>query len=73
MLRSIELLPVDVRGSLIAPEIEARFASGDWDGVAAAVGRFPPGALPPIVAFRAGLVLHLRGRIHDAVDTYTRG
>ena len=73
VLRSIELLPVDVRGSLIAPEIEARFAAGDWDGVAAAVGRFPPGALPPIVALRAGLVLHLRGRIHDAVDTYTRG
>ena len=73
VLRAIDALPVAVRGSLVAPEIEARFASGDWDGVAAAVSRFPPGTLPPIVALRAGLVLHLRGRIHDAVDTYTRG
>jgi ATP/maltotriose-dependent transcriptional regulator MalT/DNA-binding SARP family transcriptional activator len=72
VLRAIDGLSPDRRPTLIAPEIEARFASGDWDGVAAAVGRFPPGDLPPIVALRAGLVLYLRGRIHDAVDTYDR-
>lgn len=72
VLRAVEAVGPERRAGLIAPEIEARFASGDWDGVAAAVGRFPPGDLPPIVALRAGLVLYLRGRIHDAVDTYDR-
>ncbi len=73
VLRAIDGTPNDAGGALVAPEIEARFASGDWDGVTAAVDRFPDGALPPIVALRAGLVLHLRGRIVDAVDTYSRG
>ena len=72
VLRAIDTLTPQQRAALIAPEIEARFASGDWDGVAAAVGRFPPGVLPPVVALRAGLVLYLRGRIHDAVATYDR-
>lgn len=72
VLHAIDGVDPGLRTGLIAPEIEARFASGDWDGVAAAVDRFPSGDLPPIVALRAGLVLYLRGRMHDAVDTYDR-
>ncbi len=73
VLRAVESMSADARVTVVGPEIEARFASGDWDGVVSAVDRFPAGDLPPIVALRAGLVLHLRGRIHDGLDVYSRG
>lgn len=73
VLRAVESLLAEARAEVVGPEIEARFAAGDWDGVAAAVDRFPTGGLPPIVALRAGMVLHLRGRIHDGLDIYSRG
>jgi DNA-binding SARP family transcriptional activator/predicted negative regulator of RcsB-dependent stress response len=73
VLTAVDGLPPALRHAVVAPEVEARYAAGDWDGVLAALDRFDDGPLPPVVALRAGLALHLRGRIHDGIAVYDRG
>jgi ATP/maltotriose-dependent transcriptional regulator MalT/DNA-binding SARP family transcriptional activator len=55
---------------------DARQLVGDWDGAAASYERAagdPAGALPAGLAWRWGLIHHLRGDLDAALDVYGRG
>ena len=56
-------------------EGEARQVRGDWDGALRCFGRVAPseGPLPAAVAWRMGLIHHLRGELGSALDSYGRG
>ena len=56
-------------------EGEARQVRGDWDGALTLYRRLQrPGApLEPAVAWRMGLIHHLRGELDDAVAVYAQG
>ncbi|MEW5992229.1 MAG: tetratricopeptide repeat protein [Chloroflexota bacterium] len=61
----------------IVDELEgaARQALGDWDAALACYRRVAaaPGPIPPGVAWRMGLIHHLRGDLDAAVAVYRRG
>jgi len=56
-------------------EGEARQVRGDWDGALRCFARLadPSGPMPSGVAWRMGLIQHLRGELDAAVATYARG
>lgn len=56
-------------------EGEARQVRGDWDGALRCFARLadPIGPIPSGVAWRMGLIQHLRGELDAAVATYARG
>ena len=61
----------------IVDELEgaARQVRGDWDGALACYERIAamPGPVPPGVAWRMGLIHHLRGELDAATEAYARG
>jgi DNA-binding SARP family transcriptional activator len=69
-------LPPSLRAAEI-DELEgaARQIRGDWEGALACFGRIAPpdGELAPGLAWRMGMVHHLRGRLDEALATYGRG
>jgi ATP/maltotriose-dependent transcriptional regulator MalT/DNA-binding SARP family transcriptional activator len=56
-------------------EGEAREVRGDWDGAAAYLSRLVPaaGPAPAAVAWRLGLIHHMRGELDRAMALYRRG
>lgn len=76
VLRSIDALPVNGRSQVIDElEGEARQVRGDWDGALRCFARVAPtdGPMPARLAWRTGLILHLRGELDAALETYARG
>lgn len=76
VLAAIELLPEARRTAEIHQlEGEARQVRGDWDGALRCYRRVAPleGPLPAGVAWRMGLIHHLRGELGPATDSYRRG
>jgi ATP/maltotriose-dependent transcriptional regulator MalT/DNA-binding SARP family transcriptional activator len=76
VLDAIAALPEDWRdGSIDALEGEARQIRGDWDGALAAYARVADGrgGIPARVAWRMGLIHHLRGNLDAAFAVYRRG
>jgi ATP/maltotriose-dependent transcriptional regulator MalT/DNA-binding SARP family transcriptional activator len=56
-------------------EGEAHQIRGDWDRAVACLGRLVPatGPVPVAVAWRLGLIHHMRGELRSALDLYRRG
>ena len=76
VIRSIEPLPTDLRTpALDRLEGEARQIGGDWDRALACFLRAAPGEGPldAALAWRMGLIHHLRGDLEAALATYERG
>ncbi|HEX6207674.1 MAG TPA: tetratricopeptide repeat protein, partial [Actinomycetota bacterium] len=76
VIRSIEPLPADLRSpALDRLEGEARQIRGDWDRALACFLRAAPegGPLDAGLAWRMGLIHHLRGDLGAALDMYERG
>jgi ATP/maltotriose-dependent transcriptional regulator MalT/DNA-binding SARP family transcriptional activator len=69
-------VPPARRGALIDRlEGEARQVRGDWDEALRCFARVasPDGPLPAAVAWRTGLIHHLRGELGPALESYGRG
>ncbi len=56
-------------------EGEARLMIGDWDGALTCLRSIAPteGPMTAGLAWRMGLLLHLRGELDEAIDLYRRG
>src|SRR5690606_20136283 len=56
-------------------EGQAHQLRGDWDRAVVRLGRLVPadGPVPPEVAWRLGLIHHLRGELSEALAMYRRG
>ncbi|HEX6420344.1 MAG TPA: BTAD domain-containing putative transcriptional regulator [Acidimicrobiales bacterium] len=67
--------PANRTASVDRLEGDARQLAGDWDGAVACYARAAGDAdrLPPGLAWRWGLIHHLRGRLGDALAIYRRG
>lgn len=61
--------------AIIQLEGEARQVRGDWDGALRCFTRLASsrGPMPPGVAWRMGLIHHLRGELDTALAAYARG
>jgi DNA-binding SARP family transcriptional activator len=69
-------LPPELRSAQLHQlEGEARQIRGDWDGALRAFRASVDGlqAIPAAVAWRMGLIFHLRGQLDEALATYGRG
>lgn len=76
VLAAVELLPEAQHTAEIDQlEGESRQVRGDWDGALRCYRRVasPEGPLPAGVAWRMGLIHHLRGELGPALDSYRRG
>ncbi|HET6298692.1 MAG TPA: tetratricopeptide repeat protein [Kribbella sp.] len=76
VVASIAVLPAEVRDAAVDQlEGEARQVLGDWQGAEACFDRIigPVGEIPVGIAWRLGLIHHLRGRTDLAIATYRRG
>lgn len=74
--RFTDLLPQALRNASVERLAgEARQIQGDWDGALACFERAGAGAaeLEPGIAWRAGLIHHVRGDLDAAVALYARG
>ncbi|MGH3011573.1 MAG: tetratricopeptide repeat protein, partial [Gaiellaceae bacterium] len=72
--RFSELLPPELRSAAVERLAgEARQAQGDWDGALACFERAGKETeeLDPGIAWRAGLVHHVRGELDEAASIYT--
>jgi ATP/maltotriose-dependent transcriptional regulator MalT/DNA-binding SARP family transcriptional activator len=75
VVRFSDLLPPELRSPVVERlSGEARQAQGDWDGALACFERAGKGTeeLDPGIAWRAGLVHHLRGDLDEAASMYAR-
>ncbi|TCN35535.1 ATP/maltotriose-dependent transcriptional regulator MalT [Kribbella orskensis] len=73
---AVSALPEELRDAAMDQlEGEARQVLGDWQGAEDCFGRIiaPEGEIPVGIAWRLGLIHHLRGRTDIAVATYQRG
>ena len=73
---AISAIPIDQRGPrLLALAGEASQLRGDWDDALDYYKRAAAGAdvLAAAIAWRAGIILHLRGQLGEALQTYARG
>jgi len=76
VLDAIAALPADRRDAAIdALEGEARQIRGDWDGALASYARVAGQGdrIPARIAWRMGLIHHLRGHLDEAFAAYRRG
>ena len=76
ILDAIEVVPAARRPPAIEQlEGEARQVRGDWDGALRCYRRLASasGPMPAAVAWRMGLIHHLRGDLGAALDAYERG
>ncbi|TDC35079.1 tetratricopeptide repeat protein [Kribbella albertanoniae] len=76
VVAAVAALPADLRGvALDQLEGEARQVLGDWQGAVDCFDRIiePDGEIPVGVAWRLGLIHHLRGQTDVAIATYQRG
>lgn len=76
VLTAVEAIPEHSRSAALDRlEGRARQVRGDWDGALRSFGRIaePSGPVPAGVAWRMGLIQHLRGELEAAVATYARG
>jgi ATP/maltotriose-dependent transcriptional regulator MalT len=76
VLAAVERIPPDERTCEIRRvEGEARQLVGDWDGALACFEAAAAGAerMPPGLAWRTGLIHHLRGDLDTALAVYRRG
>ena len=76
VLDAIAALPEDWRdGAIDALDGEARQIRGDWDGALASYARVAgdSGRIPARIAWRMGLIHHLRGNLDAAFGVYRRG
>jgi ATP/maltotriose-dependent transcriptional regulator MalT/DNA-binding SARP family transcriptional activator len=74
VLRAAQNLPSRARGHDIDRlEGQARQVLGDWEGALACLSRVAgTGPLAPGLAWRMGLIQHLRGDLEQALQTYSR-
>ncbi len=76
VVEACESLPPALRADGVSEvEGEARLMIGDWDGALNCLRRVAPtdGAMTAGLAWRMGLLLHLRGELDDAIEAYRRG
>ena len=76
VVAAVTMLPPELRDAAMDQlEGEARQVLGDWQGAEDCFDRIidPEGEIPVAVAWRLGLIHHLRGRTDVAIDTYRRG
>jgi DNA-binding SARP family transcriptional activator/tetratricopeptide (TPR) repeat protein len=76
ILAAVAAVPPGDRGPDVTQlEGEARQVSGDWDGALRCYTGIaaPRGAVPAGVAWRTGLIHHLRGELNDALAAYRGG
>jgi DNA-binding SARP family transcriptional activator/tetratricopeptide (TPR) repeat protein len=74
VLRAAQRLPDTAREPAIDQlEGQARQVAGDWEGALHCFSRAAgPEPLPPALAWRMGLIHHLRGDLEPALETYSR-
>jgi ATP/maltotriose-dependent transcriptional regulator MalT/DNA-binding SARP family transcriptional activator len=76
ILAAVETVPASARTpAVVQLEGEARQVSGDWDGALKCFAGIaePRAAVPAGVAWRTGLIHHLRGELNDALAAYRGG
>lgn len=75
VVAAIAALPAGSRDDAIEQlDGEARQVLGDWDGAQACFERLVgDGPIPAAIAWRLGLIHHLRGESAEALTTYRRG
>ncbi len=76
VVAAVTMLPQELRDHAMDQlEGEARQVLGDWQGAEDCFDRIidPEGEIPVAVAWRLGLIHHLRGRTDVAIATYRRG
>lgn len=75
VVAAISALPPALRDDAIEQlDGEARQVLGDWDGAQACFERLVgDGPIPAAIAWRLGLIHHLRGESAEALTTYRRG
>ncbi|NNF63026.1 MAG: tetratricopeptide repeat protein [Acidimicrobiia bacterium] len=76
VLEAISQVPQNERRPIIDRlEGEARQIQGDWDGALEVYARLmpPEGDVDPGLAWRIGLIHHLRGSLDSALEVYQRG
>ncbi|TDO47167.1 ATP/maltotriose-dependent transcriptional regulator MalT [Kribbella sp. VKM Ac-2527] len=76
VVAAVSALPPELRNTALDQlEGEARQVLGDWQGAEDCFDRIiePDGEIPVAVAWRLGLIHHLRGQTDVAIATYRRG
>lgn len=76
VVAAVGALPAGLRDSAMDQlEGEARQVLGDWQGAMECFDRIiePEGEIPVAIAWRLGLIHHLRGQTDVAIATYQRG